>query len=129
MDLRDRNSSFSFLIRDRDAKFTGAFDEIFASEGLTISKDAAANAAGELLRREVDTHSTSRVHRPDAHLRRAAPVVGARRVRRPLQPAPAPPVHQQLPPDQESQTTALLNLPVQRRKVRGGVISEYHQAA
>jgi putative transposase len=36
---------------------------------------------------------------------------------------------QQLPPDQESQTTALLNLPVQRRKVLGGVISEYHQAA
>jgi hypothetical protein len=36
---------------------------------------------------------------------------------------------QQLPPDQESQTTALLNFPVQRRKVLGGVISEHHQAA
>jgi putative transposase len=36
---------------------------------------------------------------------------------------------QQLPPDQECQTTAPLNLPVQRRKILGGVISEYYQAA
>ena len=56
------------------------------------SEDPAADAAGELLRREMDTHSTSRVHRPDAHLRRTAPAIGPRRVRRPLQPAPAPPV-------------------------------------
>jgi putative transposase len=33
----------------------------------------------------------------------------------------------QLPPDQESHTTALLNLPVQRRKMLGGVISESYQ--
>jgi putative transposase len=32
-------------------------------------------------------------------------------------------------PDQETQTTAPLNLPVPRRKVLGGVISEYYQAA
>ena len=36
---------------------------------------------------------------------------------------------QQRPPDQEAHVSALLNLPVQRRKVLGGVINEYYQAA
>ena len=36
---------------------------------------------------------------------------------------------QQRPPDQETQTTAPLSLPVRRRKIPGGVISESYQAA
>ena len=36
---------------------------------------------------------------------------------------------QQRPPDQGDQVSAPLDLPVQRRKVLGGVINEYYQAA
>jgi hypothetical protein len=36
---------------------------------------------------------------------------------------------QQRPPDQDHQTSASLNLPVQRRKVLGGQINEYYRAA
>jgi hypothetical protein len=36
---------------------------------------------------------------------------------------------QQRPPDQDGQVSPPLDLPVQRRKVLGGVINEYYQAA
>ena len=125
-----RTASFRFLIRDRDAKFTSVFDEIFASAGIEDGQDPAADPSRELLCREMDTHSTSRVHSPDAHLRRTAPAIssGLKYASR-LQPAPAPPVPPAAIPDRDHQASAPLNLPVQRRKVLGGVINEYsHQA-
>ncbi len=38
MDLGERAGQFSFLIRDRDRKFTSVFDEVFAGGGMRIIK-------------------------------------------------------------------------------------------
>jgi transposase InsO family protein len=61
MDLGDRVASFMFLIRDRDNKFTGVFDAVFASDGIRILRTPVrayrANAIAErwigTLRREL----------------------------------------------------------------------------
>ena len=129
MDLDHRTRGFRFLIRDRDAKFTTVFDEIFASEGLTIVKTPPqtprANCYAERWVRTARAECTDWMLIYDEwHLRSAlGEYAGHYNRHRPHQ------SRQQRPPDQETQTTAPLNLPVRRRKVLGGVISEYYQAA
>src|SRR4029079_14912436 len=36
MDLRDRVTTVKFLLRDRDSRFSVAFDAVFAAEGIRI---------------------------------------------------------------------------------------------
>jgi putative transposase len=36
MDLSDRVTTVTFLLRDRDSRFTAAFDAVFTAEGIRI---------------------------------------------------------------------------------------------
>jgi putative transposase len=130
MDLEDAGHRFRFLIRDRDAKFTAAFDAVFTAIDVRIIRTPVraprANAIaerfvrsirGELLDRcliinqrhaaavlrEYEQHYND--HRPHRSLGQAAPL-------RPL------PHHT---------TTEIHN--VQRRDRLGGLIHEYQQVA
>jgi transposase InsO family protein len=130
MDLGDRAAQFTFLIRDRDTKFTDTFDTVFASEGIRILRTPVraprANAIAErwigTLRRElldrmliVHRRHLERVlaeyvthfnhHRPHRTLDQAAPL-------RPLPPDASP-----------------SQLRLRRRDRLGGLIHEYAQVA
>ena len=129
MDLGDRTGSFRFLIRDRDAKFTSAFDEIFAGEGVTIVKTPPrtprANCYAERWIRTARAECTDRMliyneQQLRSVLREYADHYNQHRPHQ---------SRQQRPPDYGDQPKARPNLPVHRRKVLGGVINEYYQAA
>ena len=61
MDLEDRVGKFRFLIRDRDAKFTTAFDTLFTATGMRIIKTPIQGPSSERVRRAVRRHRTPRM--------------------------------------------------------------------
>jgi transposase InsO family protein len=129
MDFGERAGRFKFLLRDRDSKFTAAFDEVFAGNGTRVIKIPVrapqANSFAErfmgTLRRECLDHM---LILGDQHLRRVlAEYAQHYNSHRPHQALhQRPPLHQPGP-------AIDLTAQIERRQAVGGLISEYHRAA
>ena len=130
MDLGDRTTPIRFVLHDRDAKFTGSFDEVFRSEGaeviLTPIRAPNANAHIErlisTLRRECLDWTLVRGRRHlDRTLRAYADHYNRNRPHRALGLAIPEPVAEDPVPTRPRD--------VRRREILGGLINEYHGVA
>jgi transposase InsO family protein len=129
MDLGERASGFKFLIRDRDGKFTAAFDGVFAGNGtrviMTPVRSPRANSFAErfvgTLRRECLDHLLILGER---HLRKVlAEYARHYNSHRPHQ------GRQQEPPLGQPGQTVDITARTERVSVIGGLINEYRRAA
>ena len=129
MDLGERAARFEFLIRDRDSKFTAAFDAVFTGNGMRIIKTPVrsprANSFAEryvgTLRRECLDHLLIYGER---HLRRILAEYSRHyNEHRPHQ------SREQRPPLHEPGQTIDMTARIKRRQVVHGLISEYRRAA
>ena len=128
MDLGERAERFRFLIRDRDGKFTAAFDGVFAGNGTRVIKTPVrsprANSCAErfvgTLRRECLDHMLIFGER---HLRKVlAEYARHYNGHRPHQGL------QQEPPLRQPGHAVDITARIERRHVLGGLISEYRRA-
>jgi putative transposase len=129
MGLGERAGSFRFLIRDRDSKFSMAFDEVFSGNGTRVVKTPVrsprANSYAErfvgTLRRECLDHVLILGER---HLRSVlAEYARHYNGHRPHQ------ALQQEPPLCEPGHAVDITARIERRQVLGGLISEYRRVA
>jgi putative transposase len=130
MDLDDANRGFRFLIRDRDARFTAAFDAVFTASDVRITKTPVraprANAIAErfvgTVRRELldriliinQRHAVAVLHEFERHYNGHRPhrTLGQAAPSRPLPRNAATELHK-----------------IQRHDRLGGLIHEYQHVA
>jgi hypothetical protein len=130
LELGECAARFRFLIRDRDAKYTGMFDAVFGAEGievlLTPAQAPRANAFAERWVRTVRRECLDRmlIYNTRHLLAVLGEYLAHYNGHRPHQ------GREQRPPDCDTLPVADLNaLRVRRRKVVHGMINEYEQAA
>lgn len=130
MDLDEAGQQFRFLIRDRDSKFTAAFDAVFRANNVTVIKSPVraprTNAIAErvvgTIRRELldriliinQRHAITVLHQYELHYN------GHRPHRTLGQAAPLRPLPRHAPTDIHN---------VRRRDLLGGLLHEYQQVA
>jgi len=133
MDLADRATTIIFLLRDRDSRFTRAFDAVFTADGIRIlTSPPAAPRANAVCERMIGTLRRELFDRVlvvnERHLRRILTIYlhhfNAARPHRTL--------GQLAPAQAETQPPPMINLAdyqVRRRLILEGLTSEYQIAA
>ena len=129
MDFGERADNLKFLIRDRDAKYTDAFDAVFTATGMRIiTTPVQAPRANAICERWIA--SAARVHRPHPHRR---PATSAPRPREYVDHYDTHRPHRTLsqkPPDGRTHIApADDSIRIRRRDRLGGLVREYSQVA
>ncbi len=130
MDLGDRISSFRFLIRDRDAKFTPSFDTAFRNENITITKTPPgtprANCYAKRFVRTIRSECTDHILISNKH---HATRILSEYARHYNSHRPHQALDQRAPNNEHRPAALPIDHLIQRHRVLGGVINEYHRAA